>query len=241
MDKSKLQEGCKYLWMNPNDNKWTKLRLLDAVVPGSIEVLNHGFHVSDSAKGNRRKRDSEMDSFLTVTPRAGILILEVSLVLEASMGTCSRNVIWDPDVFDAADPNANHVPTAKHLAKAFELADAVKKNKELYYLLAFGPSWNKPVLRRVDMLKQNTPFSWEDLRNHIVKDERIRLPENITLIAKDQSHEWSDIRNKTNTPQRVIDIIAITEDVSEFVEGYMGRAKPLKLLPASTLRSGSQS
>eukprot|EP00918_Siedleckia_nematoides_P005302 GHVU01011687.1.p1 GENE.GHVU01011687.1~~GHVU01011687.1.p1 ORF type:complete len:129 (+),score=26.89 GHVU01011687.1:128-514(+) len=119
----------------------------------------------------------------------------------------SRDIIWDPDNFKLTDRAAKDVPTAKNLLEAIAFANRVEEKEDMaYYLMAVGPKWKDPELKTVKIPDQ---FSWEALRNNIVKDNT-DLRGNVKLLTYDKG--LTDISNVEGIiPPDVFNIIAITE------------------------------
>eukprot|EP00918_Siedleckia_nematoides_P078364 GHVU01171454.1.p1 GENE.GHVU01171454.1~~GHVU01171454.1.p1 ORF type:complete len:174 (-),score=13.01 GHVU01171454.1:77-598(-) len=132
-----------------------------------------------------------------------------------------------PTHFDFTDPDTNDVPTADVIMQALAFAKPFLEGKVMYYLMAVSPYWNDRVLGKVSIPE---PFTWPALKDNMIRESSLTLSDKAALIARN-GDKWTDIGDirkdqKTYIPRKdyipqVLNIIAIRDEVTEFVESQV--------------------
>eukprot|EP00918_Siedleckia_nematoides_P054382 GHVU01118778.1.p1 GENE.GHVU01118778.1~~GHVU01118778.1.p1 ORF type:complete len:110 (-),score=13.68 GHVU01118778.1:234-563(-) len=102
------------------------------------------------------------------------------------------------------------MPTAKDLVQALAMAKRAK-TEVAYYVMAAGQNWeDHHVLKEV---KITSPFTWAQLTDDIIKDNRDKLPGDATLITSYHGRPWIDMIKRTySDPPDALNIIAVTAE-----------------------------
>eukprot|EP00918_Siedleckia_nematoides_P042037 GHVU01091591.1.p1 GENE.GHVU01091591.1~~GHVU01091591.1.p1 ORF type:complete len:148 (+),score=17.13 GHVU01091591.1:154-597(+) len=122
--------------------------------------------------------------------------------------------------------NDEVMPEAKDLTRAIQLAKRVGEKEVAYYLLTASPLWTSPVCKKVEILH---PFSWRELGREIFQDPLLHNKARRLIIL--HHDRWIDIFSsdlegdfESLSNDYVFNIMAITDEVREIVEGCVGRS-----------------